>query len=452
MKNFLVTLSGARPEILDRCPTERLKFQSLGWAILITSGMAVISMWFALYSAMGINPIVALLAALVWGLIIMGIDRWLVTSMPLGGARRWTIALPRLLLALLLGTLISTPLVLRIFQSEINAQITVIKQQRASAFIVEQQHSQVGQQVIYWRNDVTNLQKVIDSGGAVTLNPSTDPQIKSLTKQHAAAVTLDQKYYQQWQCQLYGGKGCTLRGNGVLAQASERSYKQEAAQVAALNHDIQLRLKQLTNTDARSKHLRLQQATAAQIGAQQQLAFAVARQDELRQSFDSQNVSTNGLLIRLQALTQLSGSSFTLNAARLLLFLLFLVIECLPVSVKLLQQPGNYEKILRAASERELVDATRAYRTRPRVATAHGPDVDLGATRDAGLHDIWQPTKELFDPPTSEMPEPMPDEPDASEEHIQLVDDALRKLDDNRVTVDADGGGGIELRYNDDYN
>jgi hypothetical protein len=117
-----------------------------------------------------------------------------------------------------------------------------------------------------------------------------------------------------------------------------------------------------------------------------------------------------------------------------------------------MQQPGNYEKILRAASERELVDATRAYRTRPRVATAHGPDVDLAATRDAGLRDIWQPTQELFDPPTSEMPEPMPDEPDASEEHIQLVDDALRKLDDNRVTVDADGGGGIELRYNDDYN
>ena len=53
---ILVTLSGARPEILERCPTERIKFQSLGWAILITCGMATVSMWFALTSAMGFNP------------------------------------------------------------------------------------------------------------------------------------------------------------------------------------------------------------------------------------------------------------------------------------------------------------------------------------------------------------------------------------------------------------
>ena len=36
-------------------------------------------------------------------------------------------AIPRLVLALLLGSIISTPIVLRIFQSGINGQITVIK-------------------------------------------------------------------------------------------------------------------------------------------------------------------------------------------------------------------------------------------------------------------------------------------------------------------------------------
>ena len=65
-----------------QCPTERIKFQSLGWAILITSGMATVSMWFALTSAMGFNPVLSFPVAIMWGLIIMGIDRWLVTSMP----------------------------------------------------------------------------------------------------------------------------------------------------------------------------------------------------------------------------------------------------------------------------------------------------------------------------------------------------------------------------------
>src|SRR5690349_6521906 len=163
MGKYLLALSGARSDILEQCDTERLKFQSLAWAILITSVMATVSMWFALNSAMGVNAFVALLAALLWGLIILGIDRWLVTSMPIDGSRRWPIAVPRLILAILLGTLISTPLVLRAFQSEINTQIAVIKEQRANAFLSSQQNSTVNKQVTQWTKTVNNLEKVINS-------------------------------------------------------------------------------------------------------------------------------------------------------------------------------------------------------------------------------------------------------------------------------------------------
>ena len=88
MRRLLFTLSSALTEILEQCPTERTRFESLGLAILITSGMATISMWFALYSAMGVNPFAAIPGALAWGLIIMGIDRWLVISVPPEGRRR----------------------------------------------------------------------------------------------------------------------------------------------------------------------------------------------------------------------------------------------------------------------------------------------------------------------------------------------------------------------------
>lgn len=384
MRKILFAVAGVRPEILEKCPTERVKFESLGCAILITSGMATISMWFALDSAMGLNPIIALLGALVWGLIILGIDRWLVTSMPASGGRRLRMALPRLVLALLLGTLISTPIVLRIFQSEINAQITVIKQQRANAFLAQQQNSQVGAQVTYWRDDVSNLEKVIDSGGEVALNPSTDSDVKSLTKQRTAELALEQQYYKQWQCQLYGGSGCP-KGNGPLAQASENSYHQAQAQVNTLTNEIQQRENQLSATDAASKQVRLQQATNALPQAKQQLQAATARQDQLQANFDAQNEAVNGLLIRLEALNQLSDKNFTVNSVRFLLFLLFLTIECLPVSVKLMQQPGNYEKILQSAAERELGDAKRAYRNKPKTASAAAQDVDT----NVNLRDIW---------------------------------------------------------------
>ncbi len=460
--DFLLTLSGARPEVLARCPSERIKFQSLGWAILITSGMAAVSMWFALYSALGVNPVLALVVALAWGLVIMGIDRWLVTSMPTSGSRRGLVAIPRLLLAVLLGTLISTPLVLRIFQSEINSEIAVIKEQRAAAFIEMQQHSPVGQQVTYWRNDVGNLQKVIDSGGLVALNPAADPEVKSLTARQASENALEQKYYKQWQCQLYGGPDCK-KGNGPLARASEQSYRQAAAQVATLTSEIQARENQLSATDAASTHVRLNQAKTELPAAQQQFAMATSRLDTLRLNFENQNEQTNGLLIRLQALTALSGNSFTLNAARLLLFLLFLVIECLPVTVKLLQQPGNYEAILEVEAEQELREARQAYRTRPKD-TEHFGTAGPDPSNTAELRDLWRPDDPkmsswpaedgLGDRPGSGAPVPVPQEPDSADEHWRLDDQALRTMPDlDEVSAPVDSGsrsGGFELRYDTD--
>jgi Domain of unknown function (DUF4407) len=360
-REFLIALSGARPEILAHCRTERIKFQSLGWAILITCAMAMVSMWFALAGAMGINALATIPVAIMWGLVIMGIDRWLITSMPIDGSRKWAMAVPRLLLALLLGTLISAPIVLRVFQPEINSQITVIKDQNAAAFSSAQQDSWAAQQVTRLANAVNNLQQVIDTRGTEAINSSSDPLIQSLTGQRAAELSLEQQYFHKWQCQLHGGSGC-LAGNGPLAQASEASYRQAMARVTALASQIQARENQLTSADAASEQSRYQQAVGDLPTAQQQLAAAADSEDALQSSFNATNEATNGLLIRLQALSQLSAGNFTLSTARALLFLLFLVIECLPITVKLLQRSGNYELILQAVTRRELDDARRAFR------------------------------------------------------------------------------------------
>src|SRR4051794_26448464 len=126
MREFLIALSGARPEVLERCPTERAKFEGIGGAVLTTSVLAFVSMTFALNSALGVNVVLALLAGLVWGLVILSLDRWLVSTMKADAPRRWPLAIPRILMAFLLGFVISTPLVLQIFKSEIDAQIVQI--------------------------------------------------------------------------------------------------------------------------------------------------------------------------------------------------------------------------------------------------------------------------------------------------------------------------------------
>jgi hypothetical protein len=464
-RQWLLIVSGTRANVIAQCESEKVKFESLGWAILITSGMAAISMWFALYSAMGVNAIAAAPLALLWGLVIMGIDRWLITSLPIEGRRRFSMAAPRLLLAILLGTLISTPLVLRIFQSEIDAQISVMKANAASQFLQSEQHNQVGAQVTYWRNYVSNLEKVIDSGGVATINPSNDPEVKSLEAQATTVYNQEQTYYKQWQCQLYGGPGCPP-GAGTLYTAAHSNWENAKTQLAQIDSQIQQREKSLSASDAASVQNRLTQAQNALPGAQQQLKIAVARQNALEASFDATNENENGLLIRLQALGQLSSESFTVTAARFLLFLLFLVIECLPVTVKLMQQPGNYEKILQVVREKELADAKRSLRTRRLdSATAGGrrssstDDDVLKIWEERAEHRAREQTKVLRDEDpavpdpglfASRGPRPSAGPRDADEQPSAAHFD-LQRMRDDRVSANSDGnGGGIPLNWNDE--
>lgn len=376
ISRFPIALSGADAEILDLVPDERVKFASRGWAMLITSGMAAVSMWFALTTAIGVNSILAAPVALLWGLMILGIDRWLVASMPVSSTLRMlAAAAPRLVLALLLGAVISTPMVLRTFQQEINTEIPVIRQQQLSEFLANPQHSQLNRQVSTLQSQVDNLVRVIDSHGQVPVNPATDPLTQSLITQRTREIALQQKYYLKWECEIAGsgGQGCSrssgLAGDGPLAHAAEESYENAVAQVKKLNNEIQYRETQLTATDAASANDRFVQAQTALPDAQAQLMAARDQLNTLLDSFNAQNRADNGMLVRLEALDRLSANDSALRLAQLTLFLLFLVIECLPVTVKLLQRPGLYENILaRRIIDERLKIATAAQDQVPRLA------------------------------------------------------------------------------------
>jgi hypothetical protein len=357
--------------------------------------------------------------------------------------------------------------VLQIFRSEIDAQIVVIKQSRANEFLKQQQRSQVGQEVAKWRDNVASLQKTITSGGSVAVNPSADPRIQALTKSRTDAQKQADTHYKEWQCQLYGGEGCTRKGNGPLARASKAAYDKDVARINGFNRQIEARRAQLTATDEASKEIRLQEAKDALPKANAQLDAAVQRQNDLQARFDAENKATNGLLIRLQALDEVSGHNFTLNGARFLLFLLFLLIECLPVAVKLMQRPGSYEKILRLATDEEL----RAARADFSGRRTGGRDGETRSLRDMSIRDIWlsrQPVREGFDldqssdTVTAPAPASAPrayagggaDQSDTGE-HTSLDHVALRNMEDTRAARSpgspADrNSGAIELYGDDD--
>ena len=456
MRRLLLVLSGARLEVLDRCPTERGRFEGIGGAVLTTGVLAMISMTFALHSALGAALSIALPTGVAWGFAIMGLDRMLVATIQADGPRRWRTALPRILMAVLMGVVISTPLVLRIFKSEIDVQIVEIKQDRADKFANEQKKGAVGREVARLNTSVTNLRKVIASGGDVPLDPSQDPKIKELTAERGGQQALAAQYYKNWQCQLYGGTGCPSKGDGVLARASKADYEKARGRVDALNAQIERRRAELTSDDENAKRTRLDAAKADLPGVQTQLQTALARQRSLQSSFDAENRAANGLLIRLQALGEVSGKDLTLRAAHLLLFLLFLLIECLPVAVKLMQKPGNYEKILKLTARQEYRSAREGIALRPGSTESAEPG--------GGVIGIWErpPAAEPdvvavapngappYDEPMTVSDDPRPDPPSFEDEALRDMRDTRALGTANNTGSSGERSGGFDLFPGDD--
>jgi hypothetical protein len=425
---WLILLSGARSDVLDRCTGERTRFHGLGGAILTTASIAATSMTFALASALKLFPPLAVLVGAVWGAAILSLDRWLVTSLPVEGRRRFGFAVPRVLLALLLGAVISTPLVLQIFKPEIDAEIVDIQRERVDAFARAQQSGEIGQRIADLEKSAAHMEAVIASRGETALDPAADPRIQELNTSHKQAVGQRDAFYQEWQCQLYvGPPKCAKKGNGPLARKAEEAYNDAGGRVRDIDREIQRRRKELGDVQNAGKQSRLAQAQDGLRVVKTELDNLTGQQARLRDAFVTENRGSDGLLLRLESLGRVSQDNPTLNLARILLFLFILLIECLPVAVKLMQRPGAYDMILAELEKQEVnsaVDQIHEAGRRP------GP-------RDSPTRQYIadEPRTHVFDEPGAPA-EPPPAEPYESR---SFEDEALRDLRDNRATRPGEG-------------
>ncbi|MDR1189789.1 MAG: DUF4407 domain-containing protein [Bifidobacteriaceae bacterium] len=129
----LCRLGGMRSDLIDDLPQSRGGFINTAAAMLAVGVLATASMAYALKSTNVVpSGIVAGAVGLGWGVIIVVIDRVLITSMsrhPRGGWRNTLAASAnfalRLCMALVIGAVVSMPLVLRVYEREIAAQVQV---------------------------------------------------------------------------------------------------------------------------------------------------------------------------------------------------------------------------------------------------------------------------------------------------------------------------------------
>jgi hypothetical protein len=336
---LLIWISGASADILRGFPGDRAKYVGIGAAILITSSIAAVSMTFALVTALNVPVPAAIPFALGWGLVILSIDRWLVVS--LQRQPHWwgylTLALPRVLLGLLFGIIISTPFVLVIFQPEIKKEISLIETQRANAYTSMVKTDALTKKIHQDQAEVTKLEDTINSGGGPVVDVYKQPAVESLVHQRNQAQKAADSAYRQWQCQLYGiPKGSCKPGNGPLAMASHQRYLNDIAQVRQDNQEISAERTKILAANKVQRAKQAKDAAASLPAARAQLKTDRRTQAAQIADFNAQNANHAGLLLHLQALDAATAHNSTLNDARLLLWLFFTVIECLPVGVKVL--------------------------------------------------------------------------------------------------------------------
>jgi Domain of unknown function (DUF4407) len=382
--DFMAWLGGGDREILEQVPQERARFVQMAGVLLTTAGIAVVSMTFALHDGVKAPLVPSVILGVAWGVVILNLDRFLVLSMGSTRDRKRLvfITLPRLALAVVLALVISTPLVLRIFASDINQQLFIMQQQEsrqeASLEANSGQQRQANQVEAQIKTDEGILNGHLPQSITSPQLQSAQAQVSQLQKQAASDYRAEVAAREAWQCELDGQtcQGSSGKvGNGPRAQAKYQEYEQALKTYNSV--ESQLTAAQATDKTAQRSFSgdlssRVQQVKAS---ARQALPALQKEYQNLEAGLQATaasgwkvNAKNTGILAQLQALSDASAASPSLQAARLAVLALFFLIEILPVTVKFLLNvgpPSAYEVVAKLRED-ELIDAATMRRIETR--------------------------------------------------------------------------------------
>jgi Domain of unknown function (DUF4407) len=443
MGDFLARLGTANLDVLREVPSARDRLVQMGCVLLTTASLAVASMSFALHDGLKAPWPWAVLLGLAWGGMILTIDRFLVLS--IGSTRkRWHLALmalPRLAMAAVLSLAISTPLVLRVFSSDIKAEVYSEQLQRSQQQAAGIAGSKEARDAAGLAGQIAQDQAVLDGH---LPNSVTSPALQqaqqemaALTSQQQQAQTARDTAYEAWQCELYGaGPSCqdasNRSGPGPLAGARQREYADAQAKLEAVDTSLQ----QATDAEqAAQRQVQTAQAGAlagAQQDARSQLPALRSRYGALEadlQKISSAGTSVNfgdtGILAQLQALSTLSSRNGTLFAAHLLVMALFFLIEILPTAIKVLLnlQPLTAYEVVAQVNDDAIIERVKA-------ASEELRRIEEGKSRArlAVEEDMRQQEKSLGKRANRHV----------AAEQARILDGALREWSDRVRTAKAD--------------
>lgn len=316
MRRFALWLSGADPVILKDCGplanTERIRFAGLGALILVPAVLGGFAMSYAI-STLTRNPVIYVLAGLVWGLIVLAIDRYLVSTLTksaLPGQRRFVPVLARLVFAVLVGIAVAHPMVLLWFNDSISQTIA---ENRRDA--VQDRQVQADRDVAAVPPAASSAESLTEQRNRRVANLDCLRQLKSY-EQSNVRKTLP--------CGISSGEpDC-----GPRCQDLQRQITSVEGEIKALDE----RIADAGAGDATAEDLRRDEIGDIRTRAEADIA-------DINAEFSTD------YLARVAALEQLSERSKQVLVVELFLILFFVFVDILPVTMKIATPAGEYEQV-----------------------------------------------------------------------------------------------------------
>ncbi len=247
----------------------------------------------------------ALAFGLFWGLLIFNLDRFIVNTMYSDG--KHTISgyellsgLPRIIIAIFLGIVISTPLELKIFEDRINFQIERDNQERTTA-VINEDVTTLNRQ----KHDNEELQGLLAQRSKLTYE--LDMASAELAAEEA---------------------GLALSGKSGRGPVWRAKNDRKIDCINALSDWDQLNMN-------RVKYLQLSTQSAADLISQ--------KSDKLKEMGENK-----GFCVRYEAFANIKEENESVRIVSLFIMLMFIIIEIAPTFFKMMVASGPYDDMLRA--------------------------------------------------------------------------------------------------------
>ena len=346
LNEFLWICAGVNRKILRQCPSEYAKYAGTGGTILFTAIMAALSGGYAIsFVFQDASILVPLLFGLIWGLMIFNLDRFMVNTMYSDGKHTISKAeflggLPRIVLAIFLGIVISTPIEIRVFQDKIKSQLVIDQGKvgddvRKAHDLLYQQRTEIVEQISKANNQLTELR-------AGQLDGISSRVVDKEKELRDAEIRLSNET---------AGDGVSQkRGYGPVAKQLDEQVKRLKAELASLRQE-EKQSKAENKTYIESQTIIVQNNIEEYNRRLTEFDKKIAEIEE--QGSEGQK-ALSGFCAQMNALNEIASASenFTLFLARLFISLLFIAIEVIPTLFKMMVASGPYDDLLRAETYR----------------------------------------------------------------------------------------------------